>query len=42
MNITLGCFTCATKNNVLTIFYPYPTHLLVKELALILKNVDFD
>lgn len=39
MNITLGCFILAIVNNVLTNFSLYPTHLLVIELALMLKNV---
>lgn len=39
MKITLGCFNLATANKVLTSFSLYPTHLLVKELALMLKKV---
>lgn len=39
MKITLGCFNRAIENSVLTNFSLYPTHLLVIELALILKNV---
>ena len=42
MNMTLGCLTSATANRVLTSFSPSPTHLLVKELALMLKKVDLD
>jgi hypothetical protein len=41
MNITLGCFNLAKENKVLTNFSLSPTHLLVIELALILKNVAF-
>ncbi len=32
----------AISNNVFTIFSPSPTHLLVRELADILKNVEAD
>lgn len=39
MNITLGCFSLAIENKVLTNFSLSPTHLLVIELALMLKNV---
>lgn len=41
-NITLGYYTLAIVNRVLTIFSPSPTHLLVRELAEIEKNVEFD
>lgn len=39
MNITLGCLTRAIWNRVRTNFSLSPTHLLVRELALILKKV---
>jgi len=39
MKITLGCLALAIVNKVLTNFSLSPTHLLVMELALILKNV---
>ena len=32
----------AISNNVFTIFSPSPTHLLVRDLADILKNVEAD
>jgi hypothetical protein len=41
-NITDGCLYNAIAKSVLTIFSPSPTHLLVKELAEMLKNVEFD
>ena len=37
-----GLFTFATTNRVRTIFSDSPTHLLVSELALMLKKVEFD
>lgn len=39
INITLGCFALAIANKVFTSFSLSPTHLLVIELALMLKNV---
>ena len=39
MKITLGCLILAIWNKVRTNFSLYPTHLLVNELALMLKNV---
>mmetsp|Transcript_733 Transcript_733/g.4640 ORF Transcript_733/g.4640 Transcript_733/m.4640 type:complete len:269 (-) Transcript_733:584-1390(-) len=39
MNITDGCNLPATANKARTIFSPSPIHLLVSELALMLKNV---
>jgi hypothetical protein len=39
MKITLGYSTLATANKVLTIFSPSPTHLEVKQLAEIEKNL---
>ena len=37
--MTLGCLALAMANKVLTSFSLYPTHLLVRELALMLKKV---
>lgn len=39
MNITLGCFARAIAKSVFTSFSLSPTHLLVRELALMLKKV---
>lgn len=39
MNITLGCFMDANVKSVLTNFSASPIHLLVNELADMLKNV---
>lgn len=39
INITLGCLALAIAKRVLTNFSLYPTHLLARELALMLKKV---
>lgn len=39
MKMTAGCRQPATANSALTIFSPWPIHLLVREDALMLKKV---